>query len=1177
MKKLIATYPFKLFIMFFMVGSVASCGGGSSSDSNATSPADPATDTDTVTVTDKTSPATFDLVAANTIEPTTLTVDWKPTVDDTTAQKEIKYVLHVSTSAGFTPSPATANTSTTGKTTALATGLDAGTTYYVRVVSMDKAGNTSWSNQLEAKTTDSAPVPLNTPVITPKNIQSISATEIIYNAKNPPAAGTILVGQEGQGYLRKVTGATISNGVVTAQLAPASLNELFSDISISSRIRLVSTSVASDSSSAAKQGTNTGIKALRTNNDTRELKWKSGLVLSEKRIPYKPPTKGSGTKSWVSVIRKAGSVSGSIQTTQQGNDSFSGPAVFAGEPGEQYTFELKATINNTNYELCKITLTGFDAGVSSRPAVSAVNTSTGTATVTWSPTNADVKDTPYYGEFTAFVDAKGDNCNGDDQWLSRWSEKIKLEVPIYVVKGKPASLNNETKSLSFTGGFTASDQLSMNFDPEFNISANIRFGKLQTADLIINTNIDLKNEITINANGSSTLDKTVPILKERTFTKIFMAGSVPVIVKGKFKIDGRITGNAYGNVTLKKVIGLQFPDARFGLRYDQNGWQAVKNFQAKYQFSLDGQGDAGADIKLAIIPDMQISFYDAASGRLIVEPYLYANTKIHGQLVYMNSTDGTGTDKSYWFDDLVAGAGVDLKLWSGLSILDYNIASYPAGTSINEPDRFKQLAALAQTPLWGLPVLTVTRLPTVPTPDGTADSRTIMFEGDATDIANPFSGIFGPESYNPFRNWEQAEVLKQVNGLYVSTDTASIKTEALGQYQLVYTQPGSYEVRLAGYSDAGKYFRQVTSRTVEITDNDANGMADQWESLWGISDPNADPDGDGMTNIQEYQGGYFPLIADNPDSADTTPPVITLNGNNPETIQLNTTYTDAGATATDNIDGPVPVTSTGTVNPATEGSYTITYKATDAAGNTAIATRMVNVIPANTDTTATRPLNDTGITWGGNYTSGNNTTCIGETIAEQDCSYGRDAQAAAGTLAKTGGGDAGFDFTKLDASGQPLADQTQNYATRPWACVRDNHTGLVWEVKTPAGSGSIHDAGNSYRWGGKTAQIKAGQTYGTLYNDWDTLVDDTNSGSGLCGFTDWRVPTFEELSTIVNLGKSNPAIDTNYFPNTVGLFWSSSPRSLYSNRAWGIHFNDGLTYRDLRENLGQVRLVRNGQ
>ena len=39
-------------------------------------------------------------------------------------------------------------------------------------------------------------------------------------------------------------------------------------------------------------------------------------------------------------------------------------------------------------------------------------------------------------------------------------------------------------------------------------------------------------------------------------------------------------------------------------------------------------------------------------------------------------------------------------------------------------------------------------------------------------------------------------------------------------------------------------------------------MLDQWEAKYGISDPNADDDGDGVGNYQEYEQGRNPVIAD---------------------------------------------------------------------------------------------------------------------------------------------------------------------------------------------------------------------------------------------------------------------------------------------------------------------------
>ena len=81
---------------------------------------------------------------------------------------------------------------------------------------------------------------------------------------------------------------------------------------------------------------------------------------------------------------------------------------------------------------------------------------------------------------------------------------------------------------------------------------------------------------------------------------------------------------------------------------------------------------------------------------------------------------------------------------------------------------------------------------------------------------------------------------------------------------------------------------------------------------------------------------------------DTTAPAIYLNGSDPVTISLGSTYTDAGASATDDVDGTITdkiVTKGLPINTNLVGTYTIYYDVSDAAGNAAFEiTRTVYVI-----------------------------------------------------------------------------------------------------------------------------------------------------------------------------------------------------------------------------------------
>ena len=78
---------------------------------------------------------------------------------------------------------------------------------------------------------------------------------------------------------------------------------------------------------------------------------------------------------------------------------------------------------------------------------------------------------------------------------------------------------------------------------------------------------------------------------------------------------------------------------------------------------------------------------------------------------------------------------------------------------------------------------------------------------------------------------------------------------------------------------------------------------------------------------------------------DTTPPVITIIGDNPAFACVDSDYVDAGATAVDDEDGDISdkIETTSDVNTSVTGSYYVKYIVTDKEGNRTEATRTVDV------------------------------------------------------------------------------------------------------------------------------------------------------------------------------------------------------------------------------------------
>lgn len=235
-------------------------------------------------------------------------------------------------------------------------------------------------------------------------------------------------------------------------------------------------------------------------------------------------------------------------------------------------------------------------------------------------------------------------------------------------------------------------------------------------------------------------------------------------------------------------------------------------------------------------------------------------------------------------------------------------------------------------------------------------------------------------------------------------------------------------------------------------------------------------------------------------------------------------------------------------------------------------------------------LNDTGVSV--NASNIENLSAYQGEFAGQDAHLGYDRMATSGLSDKAGRGAFGFDFTRLNQNGDEI-DQ----ATTDWHCVRDNITGLIWENKRDL-VGDLHDAEQLFTWyaegenGGFAGDLNANSSACNLNAqncNTQAFVDAVNA-QGLCGFFDWRLPSHDELLSLVHFGKTQPPlIESEYFPylglsNTDPLlwYWTDAPNvdgvsESGAQHAWAIDFNSGVDNFINKSTQARVKLVRAGR
>ena len=260
-----------------------------------------------------------------------------------------------------------------------------------------------------------------------------------------------------------------------------------------------------------------------------------------------------------------------------------------------------------------------------------------------------------------------------------------------------------------------------------------------------------------------------------------------------------------------------------------------------------------------------------------------------------------------------------------------------------------------------------------------------------------------------------------LSGSITVTTNGQVNADAVGSYVLTYvaTDPSgntATATRTVNVVDTTNPVVTVTGdnpATVELgaTYTDAGATAtDASGTMTVVTTGTVDADTVGeytLTYTSTDPSGNAATATRTVNVVDTTDPVITVLGTNPATVEYGTTYTDAGATATD-ASGTITVTTNGEVK-ASVGTYTLTYVATDPSGNTATATRTVNVVDTTAPVITVLGTNPITVEYGSDYVDAGATAT--------DLRDGTVTVVTSSTSSTTTMGEQTITYTATDAAG----------------------------------------------------------------------------------------------------------------------------------------------------------------
>jgi hypothetical protein len=269
------------------------------------------------------------------------------------------------------------------------------------------------------------------------------------------------------------------------------------------------------------------------------------------------------------------------------------------------------------------------------------------------------------------------------------------------------------------------------------------------------------------------------------------------------------------------------------------------------------------------------------------------------------------------------------------------IESQYAFTLTSEADVTATLTAFADTFVYLFLINSIGQLELVDRVDGDGTYINSVYYGESVIQKILSSGdyfivptTYSPETYIP----PKAYILEITIVSNSGSQLPQIVTVNSDSTQPVITLNGDAEVS----HELGMAYSDAAAAANDDTDGDISS------SIVTTGEVNAQSPGTYTLTytVSDSAGNAADPVTRQVVVADSTQPVITLNGDAEVSHELGMAYTDATAAANDNTDGDISssIVTTGEVNAQSSGTYKLTYTVSDSAGNAADpVTRSVRV------------------------------------------------------------------------------------------------------------------------------------------------------------------------------------------------------------------------------------------